>query len=226
MASLAADGPTPPCTMLGPIDLRSMFTSQAELQELDEGGDSCHWTPVMTPHGSEIFSEYGKKLGHGLETKIMPNHPVNCENSDFSSTWRGLPKSASFVSLEQVQMEGQKKKTRSASFCPPPVSRQRKTAVSYSSDNHPIIECPTVSAEDCHAANQKNSEFIGQDSAEKINSSDSNSTTSWLLDEFTEDPVNLFLMDTSFYQTLLHPAPQQNCIGALMVWILISVIYL
>lgn len=230
MVSLAADGLTAPCTTLGPMDLRSMFASQAALQELDEGRDSCHGTPVLSPPETEIFPEAGKKLGHGLEAKrsiqSVPDQSVNCENSDFDSAWRGLPKSASFMSLEQVEMEAQKKKTRSASFCLPSVSRQRKTAVSYSSENYPIVECPTVSAEDYRVASQEDSQFLGQDFGEKINSCDSSSTTSSLIDdEFTEDPVNLFLMDTSFHLILLHPAPQQSCISALMVWILISLIF-
>lgn len=232
MVSLVGDSPTTSCSTLGPMDLRSMFDSQAALQELDERRDSSHETTVLAPLETEISLEGdNEKLYDALKTKIsvqdIPEQSVNCESSDLKNSLKALPKSASFMSLDQAEMETQSKINRSASFSLPLANRQRKTAVSYSCDNYPIIECSTVLAEDHLGPNQEDSQFPGRDHGENISCSDSSSSSILSLlsdDELHEDPMNLFLLDASFHLTLLHPAPQLSCCSALRVWILLTLI--
>lgn len=214
-----------PSTTLGPLDLRSLCASQATLQELDEGKYSGHETPASPPLEAETLLETSnEKLGHCVEAKIsvedMQDHLTSSKSSDFGNSWSKLPKSASFISLEH-DVETRREKNRSASFSLPSGSRQRKKAVSYSSESHPIFECPVVSTKDDLRESKEDSQSLQSYCEERRNSSDSSSSSSiislFVDEQLIEDPMSQFFLHTSIHLSLLHPAQHQTCLGALMV---------
>lgn len=217
---------------LGHVDLRAMYASQAGLQAVDEGSDSGQCTPVLAPLEGKFFPEAGAQMsGQEVDRKRTvttgqgnpPDQSMNCDD-----VWRGLPRSATFMSSEHFNPETQGKISRSASFCQPSAGRQRKNAVSYVTENYPILEHQTVSAEKHLEASQEHrtSEPSHIDFEERDISSDISNTTCSISklsnEEFIEDSLNLFLADTSFHLALLQPAAPQHCLNAKMVCLLLT----
>ena len=224
MISLATDNLTTAHQTLGHVEMRTMFSSQARLQEVDEGSDSGQGIPVLPPLQENLFPEGGAQIQEVDEKKIFkaeqdssPDHPM--KDGDY---WSGLPRSASFVSCEQiVNPERPGKKSRSASFCLPSAGRQRKKAVSYGNENYPILEHQTLSAEDLLGASQdhRSNQLPHLDFERRESSSDNSTTDSISIcdEEFIEEPLNLFLSHTSFHMALLQPAAPQHSLNAKMV---------